>query len=177
VDPLLIINKYGADALRMGLLTGNAVGGDIKFDEQKIKGYRNFANKIWNITRFVLTNLEETRDPEGPQVANGSGKKQETDAGLVEEFEALARDITDDMENYRLHLASEKIYHYIWHRLADELLEESKKKSELLSTIYYLLENSLKLLHPFMPFVTEEIWQSLSKDNNLLMIEPWPVLI
>ena len=91
----------------------------------------------------------------------------------------MVQDISDDMENYRLHLASEKIYHYIWHRFADEILEESKKDPTLLPTTYYLLQNCLKILHPFMPFVTEEIWQELrnlptSKLNNLLMIEPWP---
>ena len=162
IDPLVIIDKYGADALRMGLIAGSAVGGDIKFDEQKIRGYRNFANKVWNIARFVLTNLEDTR-----------GKIQDTNLEMRKEFEELARDITNDMENYRLHLASEKIYHYIWHRLADEILEESKKNPSLLPTTYYLLQESLKVLHPFMPFITEEIWSEFG-SNNLLMIEPWP---
>ncbi len=158
IDPIEMIDKYGADALRMGLMIGTAIGGDIKFDENKVKGYKNFANKVWNMTRFVLSMPTESRElkPE-----------------LVEEFQALSKDVTDDMENYRFHLAGEKIYHYIWHRLADEILEESKKDSSLLPTIHHLLENSLKLLHPFMPFVTEEIWSELKKDN-LLMIEPWP---
>ena len=86
----------------------------------------------------------------------------------------MAKDITSDMENYRFYLGAEKIYAYVWHRLADEILEQSKKDPSLLSTVYYLLENSLKLLHPFMPFVTEEIWQELKNGKSLLMIEIWP---
>lgn len=169
IDPLDMITKYGADALRMGLMMGSTIGSDIKFDEQKVRGYKNFANKLWNIARFILP-LESTGD-----------LKQE----LVDEFNAEAKDITTDMDNYRFHLAAEKIYHYIWHRLADEIIEESKSevkgetKAEYKATLHYLLENSLKLLHPFMPFVTEEIWSELrnlptSKLTNLLMVESWP---
>ncbi|MBX4206216.1 valine--tRNA ligase [Candidatus Parcubacteria bacterium] len=166
IDPLDMIEKYGADALRMGLLVGAAIGSDIKFDEQKVKGYKHFANKLWNIARFVLSQEK----PVG-----GELKKE-----LIEEFEALAKDITADMEAYRFHLAAEKAYHYVWHRLADEILEESKGsergsvKAEYIATLYYLLENSLKLLHPFMPFITEEIWGEMRKEN-ILMIEPWPI--
>lgn len=157
VDPIDMIEKYGADALRMGLMVGAAIGSDIKFDEQKVRGYKNFANKVWNVTRYVLSRKNES----------------ELKKDLVEEFEALAKDIAADMDEYRFHLAAEKIYHYIWHRLADQILEESKGKAEYGATLYYLLENSLKLLHPFMPFITEEIWQELKKDG-LLMIELWP---
>ena len=158
IDPIEMIEKYGADALRMGLMTGTAIGSDVKFDESKVKGYKNFSNKIWNIARFVMS-----------QENSGELKKD-----LVEEFQNMAKDITSDMENYRFYLAAEKIYAYVWHRLADEILEQSKKDPSLLSTVYYLLENSLKLLHPFMPFVTEEIWQELKNGKSLLMIEIWP---
>ncbi len=158
IDPLEIIEKYGADALRMGLMTGTAIGNDVRFDENKIKGYKNFANKIWNITRFILSK-------------ENSGELR---ADLVKEFQELSQDITTDMENYRFYLAAEKIYHYLWHRLADELIEESKKDESMNATLHYILENSLKLLHPFMPFITEEIWSELKQDD-LLMIEPWPV--
>ncbi len=159
IDPIEIIDKYGADALRMGLLIGTAIGGDIKFDENKIKGYKNFANKIWNITRYILSM------PEGVE-----GLRPE----LTKEFNNLVTDVTTDMENYRLHLAGEKIYAYLWHRLADELIEESKAKpAEYRATFQYILENSLKILHPFMPFLTEEVWQNLGK-GKLLMIENWP---
>lgn len=162
VDPLDIIDRYGADALRMGLIVGAAIGNDVKFDEDKIKGYKNFANKVWNITRFVLA-----------QERGGKLNKE-----LISEFDTLAKDITSDMENYRFHLAAEKIYAYLWHRLADEIIEETKKNRENGETLYYILENSLKLLHPFMPFITEEIWASFAKATDgqakLLMIEPWP---
>jgi len=164
IDPLDIIGKYGADALRMGLLVGTAIGNDVRFDEDKVKGYKNFANKVWNITRFILSTPNE-----------GELKND-----LIEEFNALSKDITLDMENYRLYLAAEKLYAYIWHRLADEIIEESKSdvkgeiKGEYRATLHYILENSLKLLHPFMPFVTEEIWQEIKDGKSLLMIESWP---
>ncbi len=162
IDPLEVIKSYGADALRMAMIVGTSVGNDSKVSMDKFKGYKNFANKLWNIARYVMS--------QNPPVGGPEELKKE----LIEEFDALAKDVTVDMENYRFYLAAEKIYHYIWHRFADQILEESKSKPELLSTIYYLLENSLKLLHPFMPFITEEIWSELKK-NNLLMIEPWPV--
>jgi valyl-tRNA synthetase len=162
IDPLDMIEKYGADALRMGLIVGASIGSDVKFDEQKVKGYKNFANKVWNITRFVLTQ-ERTADP----------LKQ----NLIDELDAIAKDITADLSEYRVHLAAEKLYHYIWHRFADEIIEESKGKPEYGPTLYSILETGLKLLHPFMPFVTEEIWQSYEwkKEQEILMVETWPV--
>jgi valyl-tRNA synthetase len=146
----------------MSLIVSGALGGDIKFDEQRVGGYKNFANKVWNITRFVLM-----------QERQGELKQE-----LIDELNTLTKDITDDMENYRFYLAGEKIYHYIWHRFADEIIEESKGKPEYGATLYYILETCLKLLHPFMPFVTEEIWQSYEwkKDRDLLMISAWPVV-
>ena len=162
INPLTLTKKYGTDALRMALIVGNTPGTDLALREDKVKGYKNFANKIWNITRFVLSQEK-------------SGK---LDKALTDEFDALAKDITGDMENYRFYMAGEKIYHYVWHRFADEIIEKSKKDPELLSTIYYLLENCLKLLHPFMPFITEEIWSHFAKatrdKSELLMIQPWP---
>ncbi|MEK7135502.1 MAG: valine--tRNA ligase [Patescibacteria group bacterium] len=169
INPLVLTDKYGSDALRMTLIVGNTPGTDLALREDKVKGYKNFANKVWNIARFILP------------LENSGDLKQE----LVDEFNTTARDITSDMEGYRFHLAAEKIYHYIWHRLADEIIEESKAetkgeiKEEYKATLHYLLENSLKLLHPFMPFVTEEIWSELrnlptSKLTNLLMVESWP---
>ena len=157
VDPLDMIEKYGADALRMGLLVGGAIGGDIKFDENRIKGYKHFSNKLWNITRFVLSQKKEG----------------EIIPELKKEFDDLAADVTKDMENYRYYLAAEKLYAYVWHTFADKILEESKGKEEYGTTLYYILENSLKLLHPFMPFVTEEIWSDIG-TGSLLMVEPWP---
>ena len=176
IDPLDLIGKYGADALRMGLLVGTAIGNDAKFDEQKVKGYKHFANKLWNITRFVL------------ESAHGMGADAaltEADAALAAEFDALAADVTRDMEEYRIYMAAEKLYHYAWHRLADELLEESKPifrgedaaaKSSRAALLLSILDSLMRLLHPFMPFVTEEIWRSLpSNAGKMLMIAPWPV--
>jgi len=162
VDPLVLTRRYGTDALRMTLVVGNTPGTDLALREDKIKGYKNFANKIWNITRFVLSQ-------ESPPAGGGG-----LDKNLINEFNALAKDVTEDMENYRFYIAAEKIYAYIWRRFADEIIEESKKKSDRGETLHYILENSLKLLHPFMPFITEEIWSELDK-KNLLIIEPWPV--
>ncbi len=173
IDPVEIIEKYGADALRMSLISGTGMGNDSNFDENKVKGYKNFANKIWNITRFILENTD---------LEDFSSLK---DAGpLSKEFEDMANDMTSDMENYRFHLAAEKIYQYIWHRFADEILEDSKKvikegddnsKKEVKKSLAYIWINCVKMLHPFMPFVTEEIWSMLpQKRNNLLMIEEWP---
>jgi len=159
VNPLDLASKYGNDALRMALVVGNTPGMDLALREDKIKGYKNFANKVWNITRFVLSK-ENTG---------------ELDKKLKKEFDSLAKDVTGDMEHYRFYIAAEKIYHYIWHRFADEIIEESKKKPEWNSTLYYILENSLKILHPFMPFVTEEIWQTMYNGGRMLMIEEWPL--
>lgn len=158
VDPLEMIQEYGADALRMSMIVGIGPGADGKFDVQKVKAYKNFANKIWNITRYV----------------QGIERKGELKKELVVEWEALAKDVTSDMDNFRFYLAAEKLYHYVWHRFADEIIEESKGKPEYGETLHYILENSIKLLHPFMPFVTEEIWNIISKDNNLLLVEKWP---
>ncbi len=160
VDPLEIINEYGADALRMSMIVGIGPGADSKFDIQKVRAYGKFSNKIWNIARFVFS--QENRG--------------DLNKALVDEFKTLAKDITLDMENYRFYLAAEKIYAYIWHRFADEIIEESKGKPEYGATLYFILENSLKLLHPFMPFVTEEIWQSRPNNNTktFLMVETWP---
>ncbi len=174
VDPIDVIDRFGADALRMGLLVGTAIGNDIRFDENKVKGYKNFANKLWNITRYILTEAE-TYSEEDTYTS--------TDEAIVAELAALTADITVDLEAHRIYLAAEKLYHFAWHRLADEVLEESKKimaaddevairsRRRLLR---FLLQELLKLLHPFMPFVTEEIWQCAYPDNGMLIVAPWP---
>ena len=163
INPLDVTQTYGTDALRMALLVGNTPGQDTALAENKIKAYKLFANKIWNIARFVLS-----------RERNG-----EINLEIKEEFNALAKDVTEDIEHYRVYLAAEKLYHYVWDRFAAQIIEDSKGKPEYGETLYYILENSLKLLHPFMPFVTEEIWSSFAKaseDKRLLMIESWPIL-
>lgn len=174
IDPLEMIEKYGADALRMGLLIGAAIGNDLKFDESKVKGYKNFANKVWNITRFVLENTDG---------ADTSIEMNETDAEHRAKLDELISDVTQDLEEYRVYLAADKIYHYVWHDLADKILEESKPilsgndaaaKASRQILLLSLLTDCMKLLHPFMPFVTEEIWGSLPGSTDLLMVAAWP---
>ncbi len=185
VEPEEIIRDFGTDALRMSMIVGVGPGSDLSFDTQKIKGYKNFANKIWNISRFVL---EKTEDYNPESILN------DTDKVLLEEFANITKDITTDMENYRFHLASEKIYHYIWHRYADEILEESKiifaegndsKTNSRKKVLLDILSDSLKVLHPFMPFITEEIWSMIpartvaggpTENKKLLMVTLWPSL-
>ncbi len=160
ISPLEVSEQYGTDALRMGLVVGNTPGTDLNLDPKKIEAYKKFANKLWNITRFVLS-----------QERTG-----EVMPALIAEFNTMAADVTKDIEEYRIYMAAEKLYHYVWDRFAAQILEESKGKPEYGASLYYLLENSIKLLHPFMPFVTEEIWSSLTDKKELLMVEPWPVV-
>lgn len=176
IDPLMLTEKFGTDALRMGLVIGNTPGTSLALAEDKIKAYKHFANKIWNISRFVLSNTE-----------NYDGKKpvSEQDRVIINEFNDLIKDVTIDMDNYRFYLAAEKLYHYVWHTFADKIIEESKDKlksddpsvvASIQYTLRYILETSLILIHPFMPFITEEIWQNLNDKENkkLLMITEWP---
>ena len=177
IDPVEMCTKYGTDAVRMSLIIGTGPGADSKMSEQKIKAYKLFANKIWNITRFVLSNSDGA-PKDKPHVTPEDEK-------ALREFEVLSTEITNDFENFRLHLAGEKIYQYVWHTFADIVIEErkqlllgedeeAKRSSQWL--LLHILKTSLKLLHPFMPFVTEEIWGSLpNKDSDLLLVAPWPV--
>lgn len=178
VNPLDLTSKYGTDALRMALIVGNTPGTDLSLREDKVKGYKHFANKIWNITRFVLENTDEhvwSYDIENIT---------ENDQTLINDFNSIIKDVTEDMETYRFYLAAEKIYHYVWHEFADKILEESKqvfKESEASikksreKTLQYILKNILIALHPFMPFITEEIWDHLPiKNKKLLIVTEWP---
>jgi valyl-tRNA synthetase len=177
IDPIDMIAKYGTDAVRMSLIVGTAPGTDSKMSEQKIKGYRNFSNKLWNIARFVLMSL-----PEDPSAL--SAPLQENDAKLLDDLAPIIEDVTKDMDEFRFYMASEKIYHYVWHEFADKIIEESKAKlasedptvkASAQRMLLEILVISLKLLHPFMPFVTEEIYSKLPlADKKLLMIERWP---
>ncbi|HZZ99752.1 MAG TPA: valine--tRNA ligase [Candidatus Paceibacterota bacterium] len=179
IDPVAMIEKYGADAVRMALIVGVAPGTDSKMSEQKIKGYRNFSNKLWNIARFVLISLPETD-------SYLTAELTKEDAQLLSELKDIAADVTKDMEEYRFYMSAEKIYHYIWHTFADKIIEESKSKlsgedpaakASAQRMLLEILTTSLKLLHPFMPFITEVIYGKLPGSKaELLMIESWPVL-
>lgn len=177
INPLDMIEKYGADATRLSLIVGATPGTDIRLSEDKIKGYKHFANKIWNITRFILMNVEGA-PLERPTTL--SARDEEILAGLSN----IVTEVSRDIDEYRLYMAAEKAYHYVWSELADTILEESKPillgadsdaKAARQFVLYECLTTSLKLLHPFMPFVTEEIWQNLpKKDVDMLMVAKWP---
>jgi valyl-tRNA synthetase len=178
IDPIDIAHKYGADAGRMALISGTAPGTDSRISEDKIRGYKNFANKIWNISRFVLTYTEGYKYDQNTLLSDPDVDE------MRKEFETA----TEELEAYRIHNASERIYHYVWHTFADRIIEESKKelldenisserKDEVKWKLYYILDMSLRMLHPFMPFVTEEIWQNLphKKERPFIMVERWPI--
>jgi valyl-tRNA synthetase len=179
IDPLDMIAKYGADAVRLSLIIGAAPGNDVPLSEQKTKGYKHFANKLWNITRFTLTALDGY-DHTSPVIHT------DRDQEILAQLHAAVADVSSDIDKFSLHLAAEKIYHYIWHELADKILEEAKPvlngtdalaKTARQAVLAECLVTSIKLLHPFMPFVTEAIWQELPahlKDNELLMVAKWP---
>ncbi|MDO8572934.1 MAG: valine--tRNA ligase [bacterium] len=179
IDPLDMIKKYGADAARMSLIVGNTPGTDLNLSEDKIRGYKHFANKIWNATRFVLSNIEGIDTEKKPPLST-------QDEEILKELDAMARDVTIDIENYRFYLAGEKLYHYFWNTFAGIIIEKSKERllsgdtADTLSckwTLLTILSTTITLLHPFMPFVTEEIWGMLPhKKNQLLMVESWPIL-
>ncbi|MBI2610817.1 valine--tRNA ligase [Candidatus Kaiserbacteria bacterium] len=182
IDPLVMIQKYGADAARLSLIIGASPGNDVKLSEPRVAGYKNFANKIWNITRFVLENFD---------VNALSAKLNKNDEVLLEEAKNIAREVTKNIEEFRLDLAANSIYHFVWDRFAAEIIEESKPifkaddgspsspsgqaAASRRYTLYSILYASLKLLHPFMPFVTEAIWRELpQKEAELLMVARWP---
>jgi len=176
-SPTDVSEKYGTDALRMGLLIGNTPGTDMNLDPDKINAYRKFANKLWNITRYTLSAVQDVG-------LDLHATRSADDEALMHEVENLAQEVTQDIEKFRYYIAGEKLYHFTWHRFADEVIEKSKKilqegaeadKKSTVSTLYSALLVQLKLLHPFMPFITEEIWQSLpEKETDLLMVAPWP---
>ena len=175
IDPIEISDKYGADAARMALIMSGSAGTDSKLSEDKIKGYKHFANKIWNIARFVLSNTTDM--PEDAVISKD-------DQQLIDTLNTQVADITKDIEEYRFFMAGEKIYHYIWQEFADVILEQSKPmlsgtdisvKNSRQKTLLTILNTSLKILHPFMPFVTEELW-SFIPNQKMLIVENWPIM-
>lgn len=177
VDPRELSEKYGTDALRMGMIVGNGPGNDVNLDENKIKAYSKFANKLWNITRFVLT---ETHDVD--ESVSYEGADQELLATHTDFFTEIGK----EMDEYKFYLVGEKLYHYAWHSFADEILEQSKEiftdgsdaeKASRKKLLMVLLKDILRGLHPFMPFITEEIWKDIphsDDERTLLMVERWP---
>ncbi|MCD5384414.1 MAG: valine--tRNA ligase [Candidatus Pacebacteria bacterium] len=180
LSPIELSDEFGTDATRMSFVVSNAPGADMPLSKDKVRAYKKFANKIWNITRFILTEVDGVDTQSQPPLTD-------TDKRYLKDLQEVSDFISDHIERYRLDLAADKIYHYIWHELADRILEESKiiladdnadTKLSRQYTLYTILTTSLKLLHPFMPFITEEIWQSLPEQHGekMLMVAKWPMV-
>ena len=181
IDPLEIIDKYGADALRLTLMTGNAPGNDMRFYMEQVEASRNFANKIWNASRFIMMNLPEegVREPKQEELLPA-------DRWILSRLNTVAREVTENMDRYELGIAVQKIHDFIWDEFCDWYIELAKfrfanKEGEdasanaALYTLRTVLTEALKLLHPFMPFITEEIYCTLLPEEKTIMIAPWPV--
>ena len=179
IDPLEIIDKYGADALRFTLATGNSPGNDMRFSDEKVEASRNFANKLWNAARFVLMNLEGNEP--APFIPE---KLALEDKWILTKFNNVVKEVTDNLDKFELGIAVQKLYDFIWDVLCDWYIEICKirlssedieLKKTARAVLVYVMSNTLKLLHPFMPFITEEIWQTLPHDGESIMVSPWPV--
>lgn len=178
IDPLEIIEKYGADALRMTLITGNAPGNDMRFYYERVEANRNFANKIWNASRFIMMNIE------GKEVTDASGTLEPADRWIMSKLNTLVKDVTDNMESFELGIAVQKIYDFIWDEFCDWYIEMVKPRlynsddavsqNAALWTLKTVLIDALKLLHPYMPFITEEIFCTLQSEEESIMISKWP---
>ena len=178
IDPLEIIDKYGADALRFTLATGNSPGNDMRFSDERVEASRNFANKIWNAARFILMNLPENEP--APYIPQALAIE---DKWILSQYNTLVSGVTDSLEKFELGMAVQKLYDFIWDVFCDWYIEIAKirlngddeeKKATVRAVLVYVMSNTLKLLHPFMPFITEEIWQTLPHEGESIMVSDWP---
>ena len=178
IDPLEVIDKYGADALRFTLITGNAPGNDMRFYWEKVEASRNFANKVWNASRFIMMNMPED-DIENVDVSDLT----DADKWILSKANTLAKDVTENLDKYEIGVAAAKLYDFIWEEFCDWYIEmvkprlyndEDTTKKAALYTLKEVLTVSLKLLHPYMPFVTEEIFCTLQNKEESIMISKWP---
>lgn len=178
IDPLEIIDKYGADALRFTLATGNSPGNDMRFSDERVEASRNFANKIWNAARFILMNLGENEP--APHIPENLILE---DKWILSLYNALVVGVTDSLEKFELGMAVQKLYDFIWDVFCDWYIEIAKirlngedeaAKQTVKAVLVYVMSNTLKLLHPFMPFITEEIWQTLPHEGESIMVADWP---
>ena len=183
IDPLEVIDKYGADALRLTLITGNAPGNDMRFYWERVESSRNFANKVWNASRFMLMNFEQAAEKgisiDGVSLADLT----QADKWILSKMNRLTKDVTENIDKYELGIAVSKIYDFIWEEFCDWYIEmvkprlyndEDKTKAAALWTLKTVLINALKLLHPYMPFITEEIFCNLQNEEESIMISKWP---
>ncbi|MBE5865825.1 MAG: valine--tRNA ligase [Lachnospiraceae bacterium] len=180
IDPLEIIDQYGADALRLTLITGNAPGNDMRFYYERVENSRNFANKVWNASRFIMMNMD------GKEVTEPAANDLEpVDKWILSKLNTLAKDVTDNMENFELGIAVQKVYDFIWDEFCDWYIEmvkprlyntdDAASQNAALWTLKNVLIDALKLLHPYMPFITEEIFCTLQNEEESIMISAWPV--
>ena len=193
IDPLEVINKYGADALRLTLITGNAPGNDMRYSETKVENSRNFANKVWNASRFICMNMDEDEEADPSVLPEGL---EPADKWILSKFNKTVRDVTENMEKYELGVAVQKVHDFIWDEFCDWYIEmvkprlysrgteESKdsatkdvdvSRNAALWTLQTVLIGSLKLLHPYMPFITEEIFRTVQSKEDSIMVSSWPV--
>ncbi len=179
IDPLEIIDQYGADALRLTLITGNAPGNDMRFYMERVEASRNFANKVWNASRFIMMNMEKAEVPEQIDPATLTG----ADKWILSKVNTLAKEVTENLDKYELGIAVQKVYDFIWEEFCDWYIEMVKPrlysetdttKAAALWTLKTVLTNALKLLHPYMPFITEEIFCTLHPEEESIMISAWP---
>ena len=179
IDPLEMIDKYGCDALRMNMVTGNSPGNDMRFYVERCEAMRNFANKLWNASRYVLMNLGEDAKNELPPMEN----LEIADKWVLSKLNTLIAEVTENMEKYELGIAIQKIYDFVWDIYCDWYIEMTKarlfaedaqRKQTALQVLVYVLDQMLRLLHPYMPFITEEIWQSIPHEGDALIVAQWP---
>ncbi|MBQ3503403.1 MAG: valine--tRNA ligase, partial [Oscillospiraceae bacterium] len=179
IDPLEMIEKYGCDALRMNMVTGNSPGNDMRFYVERCEAMRNFANKLWNASRYVLMNLGEDAKNELPEIS----KLEISDKWALSKLNTLIAEVTENLEKYELGVAVQKVYDFVWDTYCDWYIEltkarlyseDAERKQTAISVLVYVLDQVLRLLHPFMPFITEEIWQSIPHEGDALIVAKWP---
>ena len=179
IDPLEMIDQYGCDALRMNMVTGNSPGNDMRFYVERTEAMRNFANKLWNASRYVLMNL----GPDAKNALPSLEKLEIADKWVLSKLNTLICEVTENLEKYELGVAVQKVYDFIWDTYCDWYIELTKarlysddpsRKETALSVLVYVLDQTLRLLHPFMPFITEEIWQSIPHEGDALIVASWP---
>ncbi|MDE7017219.1 MAG: class I tRNA ligase family protein, partial [Lachnospiraceae bacterium] len=192
IDPLEIISQYGADALRLTLITGNAPGNDMRFYYERVEASRNFANKVWNASRFIMMNMEQAKEKTGACGWEASYDKikealEPADQWIISKLNTLIMDVTENMEHFELGIAVQKVYDFIWDEFCDWYIEMVKPrlyskeetddqcKNAALWTLKNVLIQALKLLHPYMPFITEEIFCTLQSEEESIMVSAWPV--
>ena len=180
IDPLEIIEKYGCDALRMNMVTGNSPGNDMRFYVERCEAMRNFANKLWNASRYVMMNLGE----DARNVLPDAAKLTIADKWVLSKLNTLIADVTENLEKYELGIAVQKVYDFLWDTYCDWYIEltkarlyseDAEQKQTALQVLVYVLDQTLRLLHPFMPFITEQIWQSIPHEGDALIVADWPV--